>query len=174
VSSNYGNYTLNLWDTCGNEKALKILPSVIYKSASAYIIQCSYDNIDSLNSIPLWLKHISVYISNNTHTTDLRFIQIIINKSELKAKKFNKKDLVRILDEHAVPNVIINEVSAKDNTNVDSIFDNLIGYISGKIYMESIIEDSCIEESFLCRRSFRLSPRFEEKIVPRRRSKNCC
>jgi hypothetical protein len=92
----------------------------------------------------------------------------------LKVKKFHKKDLFKVLEENVTVHVIINEISAKDNTNIDYIFDNLLGHITGKIYLntESLIED---EEEFMNthRRSFRLSPKFEEKI-PKKKRKKCC
>jgi hypothetical protein len=102
-------------------------------------------------------------------------ILILINKCDLKVKKFQKKDLFNILEENAFAHVIINEVSAKENINVDYIFDYLIGYMTGKIYL---LDESQIEwdDSFmppLKHRSFRLGSRFEEKI-PKKRKKECC
>ena len=50
----YGNLLLMLYDSCGYELELRLLPSNIYTEVSAYIIVCSYDIRDSLD------KHVAV------------------------------------------------------------------------------------------------------------------
>ncbi len=128
--------TLSIWDTCGNEMDLKILPSNIYKISSAYIIVCSYDNRDSLDNLQIWIKHVQLYFNSRAFPSNNIYnipIVILINKSDIKKdRKFKISDVIKTTDEFDL-NILIYEVSAKENTKLDYVFEKIVGLISGSI-----------------------------------------
>jgi GTPase SAR1 family protein len=57
VISGNTSIVLSIWDTCGSELDLRILPSNVYRVASAYIIVCSYDNRESYDMLKSYEDH---------------------------------------------------------------------------------------------------------------------
>ena len=54
----FENITLSIWDTCGDEMEMEILPPHLYKQSSCFILVCSYNSIESLNSINNFIGYI--------------------------------------------------------------------------------------------------------------------
>jgi small GTP-binding protein len=125
---------LNLWDTSGLENDLKFLPVNLYKNASGFIVCCSYDSLESLTNIKIWLTHINNNITNN-HKKDTPVL-ILCNKFDIphKMKKFGNKEiqitLQEILKESWFNVKIYHEISAKDNINIEYVFQKLIFLVS--------------------------------------------
>lgn len=168
LNSMFGSVVLSIWDTCGSEVQLRILPSNIYKIASAYLLVCSYDIIESLDSLKGWLKHINNYTSNrNTGNILIIPIVILINKCDIKKdRKFKKQDVMKITEEYNL-NILIYEISAKENLNVDSVFEKIAGLITGKISLatESILTIASGENQDTIMSSRRKSFKLESNMV---------
>lgn len=132
---------LSIWDTCGSERDLKVLPSNVYRVASAYVIVCSYDNRESFENLRKWIDHVQNYLLNmNRNTSHLGSnylipVVVLINKSDIKKdRKFKISEVISLVDDYAL-NIIVYEVSAKENNKLDYIFEKLVGFISGKLSM---------------------------------------
>jgi small GTP-binding protein len=125
---------LNLWDTSGLENDKKILPKNLYKNASGFIVCCSYDSLESLTNIKIWLTHINNNFTNNIKKDTP--VLIICNKFDIphKMKKFGDKEIQitmqEILKEFLFNIKIYHEVSAKDNINIEYVFRKLIFLVS--------------------------------------------
>ena len=162
---------MSIWDTCGNELELKILPSNVYRVSSAYIIVCSYDKRDSYDMLKNWIMHVQYYLNNNTRNINtpnsayLIPIIILINKCDLKRdRKFTIKDVHKVANEFTL-DILVYEVSAKENSKLDYIFEKVAGFVSGKVSLSNetinttMVEDdegSFIDEKLRRRKSFKL------------------
>lgn len=194
VNSQYGNMVLSIWDTCGNETELKILPSNIYKICSCYILVCSYDSKESIEVLKPLITHVQYYINNinrsNLVNVHLIPVLILINKCDIKKeRKFSLTDVIKLTDEFNL-NLLIYEVSAKDNYNLDFVFEKIVGLVNGKLSIANEIytlESSDILNTTVDmtgsianrKKSFQLQPSIMKKIkakIDRDKAKNgsCC
>jgi GTPase SAR1 family protein len=175
---------LSIWDTCGNEIELKVLPSNIYKIASAFLVVCSYDNKDSIFNLKSWIEHILSYLNNRNQQTTYQNIPIIIviNKSDIHPKQrlFKISDVVKITDEYNL-NILVHEASAKDNIKIDYIFEKLVVNTNGRVSAlnETGLNSTFDNRSTNRRKSFQLNPSFTQEIkspLDRLAKKNgsCC
>jgi small GTP-binding protein len=176
---------LSIWDTCGNELDLKILPSNVYKISSAYILVCSYDKRESFDMLKSWILHIQNYFTNNRRNTNnlnssyIIPIMIIINKCDIKRdRKFSIKDVYKFADDYSL-DILVYEVSAKDNTKIDYIFEKAAKLISGRLSLNNetvnttlIDDDDSIFSNNKRRKSFKLKEL--KSIKSRNKSKSCC
>jgi small GTP-binding protein len=119
-----GNYLFKtyIWDTAGQEK-FNTLVQVYFRDLTAglimYDVNCreSYENIDN------WINKI------RKHTDNLP-IFIIGTKIDVK----NKREVFpEDLDKYKKQNIPIFECSAKENINIDLIFEFILEYIHKKI-----------------------------------------
>lgn len=110
---------------------LRILPSNIYKVSSAYIIVLSYDNQESFEMLKNWIEHIKQYITTNFRTNTLLIpILVMVNKADIKKeRKFKLSEVMKVVDEFDL-NIVVYEISAKENTKVDYVFEKIIGFLS--------------------------------------------
>ena len=94
-------FTLSLWDTNGSEKEVSILPSRLYSTASAFIIMCSYDNLQSYLDLAEWIEFFrnqrdKSNINNEFNNKRLTTI-VVINKKDIKDKTFmNIKPIINM------------------------------------------------------------------------------
>ncbi len=115
-------FKVYIWDTAGQEK-FNTLVQVYFRDLTAgliiYDVNCreSYDNIDN------WINKI------RKHTDNLP-IFIIGTKIDVK----NKREVFpEDLDKYKKQNIPIFECSAKENINIDLIFEFILNYIYKKI-----------------------------------------
>lgn len=144
-------YYFEFWDACGSECEYKLLLSTpVYKNANCFIICCSYDNLSSLSNLTTWLDYLSKYMNNNNIKNPTP-IFVIVNKYDIpnKLKKFGidsiKSQLKRIETNGRSKIRVFYDVSAKDNLNVDSVFEKIIKIILGIENRSSPFEN--LEES---------------------------
>ena len=130
-------YYIEFWDASGSEYEYKLLLSTpVYKNANCFIICCSYDNLSSLSNLKIWLDYLSKYMNNNNIKNPTP-IFVIVNKYDIpnKLKKFGidliKSQLKRIETNGRSKIRVFYDVSAKDNLNVDSVFEKIIKIILG-------------------------------------------
>jgi GTPase SAR1 family protein len=136
-----------MWDTSGNELDYKVLPSNIYKIAGSFIIVCSYDKRESLDTLPSWIEHVKKYFNiRNIQSSNLHLIPVIvlINKCDMKKeRKFKICDVAKITDEYNL-NILIYEVSAKENIKLDYIFEKVSAILTGSV---SILNESALDST---------------------------
>ncbi len=157
IASNKTSLVLSIWDTCGDELEFKILPSNVYKIASAYIIVCSYDKRESFEMLKAWILHVQNFVNNHRNfnslnTTYLIPLVILINKADIKQNRtFKISDITKLIDEFTM-NILVYEVSAKENTKIDYVFEKVAGLITGKLAANnetSLNTTGCLEEENL-------------------------
>jgi hypothetical protein len=113
---------------------MKILPTNIYKVTSAYVIVCSYDIKESFDMLRKWIDHVSSFISGNFRTNMYLIpILVLVNKCDIKKeRKFKLSDVIKIVDQYDL-NIIVYEISAKENIKIDYVFEKIISHLSGKL-----------------------------------------
>ncbi len=131
-------YYMEFWDACGSECESKLLLSTpVYKNANCFIICCSYDNLSSLSNIKIWLDYLSKYLNHNDTSKNPTPIFIIVNKYDIppKLKKFGAdtiKSQLKLFEDNGRSKIkVFYDVSAKDNLNVETVFDRIIKIILG-------------------------------------------
>lgn len=124
--------TLMLWDTNGEEKKDSIIPNKFYLTANSFIIILSYEQLEPFSSFCSWLdfiKEAGKYQRNSIARNADVFV--IINKRDLKEKKFDKRELEeRIKTEY--PFVYIFDISSRDNKGVDNLFQRICRKLLGE------------------------------------------
>ena len=108
---------LQIWDTAGHEKFRTITTSY-YKSAHAIIILYDITEQSSFDHINNWMIEIDKFAKQGV-------LRIIVgNKKDLESKRqVSTKDAESLADKYGIKFM---EVSAKDNTNIDALFLNII------------------------------------------------
>ncbi len=108
---------LEIWDTAGQERYKSIITKY-YRDADGIIMIYDITNKRSFDNIRKWLPELEF---NTKKEVDMILIG---NKSDIEAKREveyqNGKQMADLL------NIEFMETSAKDNTNIDKIFINLI------------------------------------------------
>lgn len=111
------NYSLEIWDTAGQETYRSILPMYYRNSDIAFLCFDLYNNnIEGIKKIiEIWLEELEKY-RDNPH----RIIYLVGTKADLVSE--NKKNLVKdFLSTHYV-NFIYSDTSSKNNIGIDEIF----------------------------------------------------
>ncbi len=145
---------LSIWDTCGSENLVKILPSNVYKVASAFMLVCSYDNRESFESLQTWMDHILKYMKKNKDSIQLSAMHltpiiILINKCDIKKERtFKISDVISFTDDFTL-NIIIYEISAKESIKVDYVFEKVTAMITGKLSVcsETAVNTTYVDEN---------------------------
>ena len=114
ISINNINISLQIWDTCGQEKYQSIISS-FYKNSSLSIVVYSIDNISSFNNIDSWVKDLKQISNPNIK------IFLIGNKNDLEDKRVISFDKGK---QYALDNnfALFYETSAKTGFNAKNIF----------------------------------------------------
>ena len=128
ITINDKNYKIHLWDTAGQERYSSLTKN-FYKHAQGIIFVYDVNNIESFQNLKNWIKNPDY---------EKRNVKIIIvgNKIDLK-KEISTDDLKRLANRYSCKYF---EVSAKNNINVNSIFESITEEIinDNKEYDEDI------------------------------------
>ena len=128
ITINDKNYKIHLWDTAGQERYSSLTKN-FYKHAQGIIFVYDVNNIESFQNLKNWIKNPDY---------EKRNVKIIIvgNKIDLK-KEISTDDLKRLANRYSCKYF---EVSAKNNINVNSVFESITEEIinDNKEYDEEI------------------------------------
>ena len=133
-------YSLNIWDTTGQEK-YRSVTKLFVQNSNIIILVYSLDNKDSFQALDYWYKT-SLDICENDNNI---VYAIVANKSDL----FDDEELCQITDEEGKKyaeekNLIFKLVSAKiDKKSIDSLFDQVIDE-----YLKKNLNDNLLQDSF--------------------------
>lgn len=128
----YYEYILNLWDTAGQEKWSK-LTRLFYKDAAMAILVFDLSNLESFNNLNFWLSDIKAY--SNQYT----IVGLLGNKSDLIGKRQVARNLIdNFLDENKDTILFYEECSAKTNSGIEKIFQNMYNHIIERITTKEI------------------------------------
>ena len=113
ITINDKNYKIHLWDTAGQERYSSLTKN-FYKHAQGIIFVYDVNNKESFQNLKNWIKNPDY---------EKRNVKIIIvgNKIDLK-KEISTDDLKRLANRYSCKYF---EVSAKNNINVNSIFESI-------------------------------------------------
>ena len=121
---------LEIWDTAGQEK-YRSLGALYYRKANAALIVYDITNNDTLDSAKKWIKEVQNMEGNHV------IIAIAGNKLDLVSdKQVNTDEVKQFADDNGF---IFFETSAKDNHNIQEIFQSISVEADkkGKIYKKS-------------------------------------
>lgn len=112
------NILIKIWDTVGQEKYAMITKSH-YKIAHGIFLVCSYDNKESYKNLTKWLEG----IRENCDPTKTKIIAVV-NKNDIKEGRQFTLDQISIFS--GKNDIEYIEISAKDNENIDEMFEKMI------------------------------------------------
>ena len=122
INKNDTNYTLNIWDTSGQEKFNSIITSY-YRNIVVAILVFDVSNIKSFNNLKKWLNNIDCYCNDDV------IIKLVGNKCDKKIE-VDERDINLLCRDY---NIDYLEVSAKDNINIELLFNNIIDDVDNKL-----------------------------------------
>lgn len=143
---------IQIWDTAGQERFRNIAKNY-YQSSDGFIIVYDISNIDSFHTLDYWVEEIK------ENSQELSKMILVGNKCDLIEERQIKKEEGEAYAKKQ--KMIFYEVSAKDGTNVNKAFDNLI---------KDILNTYSPNELSKKRGSKKLS---EPIVVPQKKS-SCC
>lgn len=122
-----GTYTLNIWDTVGQERFRSIAP-VYYQQANGALIVYDITDTASFRNVDLWINELKKFADPNIA------IFLAGNKSDLESqRKVHLKEAVAFAGSVGVEHV---QVSAKSGAGLDEVFSKLTQEIVKKIPVE--------------------------------------
>ena len=144
INLNEKTYSLEIWDTAGQEAYRSILPMYYRNSDIAFLCFDLYDNnISQIKEIiEIWLKELEKY-KDNLH----RIIYLVGTKSDLVSD--NKKNLVKDFLLTYYKNYLYSETSSKNNLGIDNMFIKSIEKYTNIKNIENIKENKNKNENML-------------------------
>ena len=122
VNHNNNEYKLHIWDTSGQEKFNSIITSY-YRNIAVAILVFDLTNLKSFYNLKKWLTNIEYYCNKDVT------IKLLGNKCD-QIKSVSQRDINLLCKDY---NIDYFEVSAKDNINIDSVFNNIVEDIDNKL-----------------------------------------
>lgn len=123
VVINNTTYILDIWDTAGQERYESLIP-MYYRGAQVIFIVYDITSLISFNKAIEWITHVKEKINTNP------IIILIGNKSDLKQyRQVQYLDAGYYADNNKI---LFYETSAKNNDNINIIFNNVIELIQQK------------------------------------------
>jgi small GTP-binding protein len=121
------NIKINLWDTAGQEKYRSLIKTY-FREACGYLLMFDLNNYKSFQDLKEWYQD----IENMNHCNHAHPVLLIGNKKDLESKVNNKE----IQDFLAYKkNIIYNEISLKEEDNIQIIFKLLLDHITHTLYL---------------------------------------
>lgn len=106
---------LQIWDTAGQERFRTITQSY-YRSANGVIIVYDITKRSTFLNLQRWVEEVRRYTSSHV------LVVVVGNKCDLEDSREVEKSEVQALCEYLPEVLEVVETSAKENTNIDSIF----------------------------------------------------
>ena len=124
IELNGTQITLNIWDTAGQER-FRNIPKSFYKGAHGIILTYSITDPVSLNHIESWIDQIKEV--GNAETDMI----LVGSKADMESeRKVSRKQGEQLADKYGISFV---ETSAKDDSNIDTVFELLTGRVIEKL-----------------------------------------
>jgi len=161
INHNNNEYTLHIWDTSGQEKFNSIITSY-YRNIAVAIIVFDLSNIESFNNIKKWFNNIDYYCNKDVT------IKLIGNKCD-QTINVNQHDINLLCRDYKVNYF---EVSAKDNINIDSVFENIIEDIDTKLINCDLVPSN--KNGIMIVDIFNLESNDIKQINKKQKEPKCC
>jgi small GTP-binding protein len=115
---------LQLWDTAGQER-FRSLTHSYYNNAHAVVIVYDITNKRSFENLPLWLDDVQRYCKKDA-------IKLLVgNKKDLNEQRQIDFDMAKEIG--CACDIVTMETSAKDDENVDVLFDSIAMELSQRL-----------------------------------------
>jgi small GTP-binding protein len=149
IYKNNKKYLFEIWDTAGQERYEALIP-MYYRGTHIVFIVYDITNESTYKKAKWWIKHIDeqLYIKP--------VFVLIGNKSDLDTKRKVIIEDVEYYINNNHNDILFYETSAKNNTNIDNIYNDIIDIIDTKIFIDYIkkgtvdIHTSTHEGSICC------------------------
>ena len=111
---------LQIWDTAGQERYKGLIPSYVRNSSIIFLV---YDvsNKNSFDNMPGWIEFIK-----KLENLDKTILVLVANKIDLKERIINQEQGKQLSQKE---NMLLYEVSAKDNNIIMNMFYNVIAQL---------------------------------------------
>lgn len=135
VSLNGKDYTLQVWDTAGQEK-FQSIGTAFYRGSDCCVIVYDITNPTSFEKMNTWKKE---FIDQGGISNPEKFPFVIIgNKSDKEAERKVQKEKAQVWCENQGGNLQYFETSAKNDTGVKASFEKVTEMASEQIKEEEI------------------------------------
>ena len=161
INHNNNEYTLHIWDTSGQEKFNSIIISY-YRNIAVAIIVFDLSNIESFNNIKKWFNNIEHYCNKDVT------IKLIGNKCD-QTINVNQRDINILCRDYKLDYF---EVSAKDNININSVFDNIVEDIDNKLNNCELVPSN--KNGIMIVDIFKLESNDIKQINKKQKEPKCC
>lgn len=115
---------LQIWDTAGQER-YRTITTAYYRGAMGFILMYDVTNEESFASVQDWVTQIKTYSWDNAQ------VILVGNKSDIQAERIISTERGQQLADQL--GLEFFETSAKDNINVQEVFDRLVDVICDKM-----------------------------------------
>lgn len=133
---------LQIWDTAGQERFRTITQSY-YRSANGVIIVYDITKRQSYVNLQRWIDEVRRYTASNV------ILALVGNKCDLDGERQVEQAEVAAMCE-AIPEIMFSiETSAKDNTNIENVFQNLAKELKVRRLLHFYLKNS-LEFHFRC------------------------
>lgn len=123
IYTKHKTYIIEIWDTAGQERYESLIP-MYYRGSHVIFVVYDITSHISFNKATEWVKHIKEKLDNDP------IIVLIGNKVDLeKYRKVQSPDAGYYADNNGI---LFYETSAKTNTNINNIFNNILDKIQQK------------------------------------------
>lgn len=133
-------YKLQIWDTAGQEK-FRTITSSYYRGAHGVLLVYDVTDKNTFNALSLWCEEINRYINGTA-------IIIIGNKIDMSKKRVVDYNEARTFAE--VNNYSFFETSAKDDSNIDNVFLELVKKMNSKPEIDKDPRPNTVEKKSCC------------------------
>lgn len=124
VIRNQKRIKLQIWDTAGQER-YRTITTAYYRGAMGFILMYDVTNEESFNSVQDWVTQIKTYSWDNAQ------VILVGNKSDMEAERIVTFERGKQLADQL--GLEFFETSAKENINVQDVFDRLVDIICDKM-----------------------------------------
>lgn len=124
VIRNQKRIKLQIWDTAGQER-YRTITTAYYRGAMGFILMYDVTNEESFNSVQDWVTQIKTYSWDNAQ------VILVGNKSDMEAERIVTYERGKQLADQL--GLEFFETSAKENINVQDVFDRLVDIICDKM-----------------------------------------
>ncbi|KAL3120718.1 hypothetical protein niasHT_008010 [Heterodera trifolii] len=115
---------LQIWDTAGQER-YRTITTAYYRGAMGFILMYDITNEESFNSVQDWCTQIKTYSWENAQ------VVLVGNKCDMEDERVVSRERGKQLADQL--GLEFFEASAKENTNVKSVFEKLVEIICNKM-----------------------------------------
>jgi small GTP-binding protein len=131
IIKNNTEYVLHIWDTSGQEKFNSII-TTYYRNIAVALLIFDVSDRNTFLKLSKWFTNIEYYCKKDT------IIKLIGNKCD-KPKAVSLKEIKDLCYDYKIEYI---EVSAKNNINIEDIFDNIIDEVDTKLINCSLVPNN--------------------------------